>query len=341
MPTIKDIAKFTGVSPTTVSNVLHGRFEKVSPETKQKVESALKELDYSSHMAGRLLGKHGSKIIGVIIQDQDALDEQFYDNPYHGELIQALEYHIREQGYFMMFHRVSDFEEGVRLVNMWDLEGVIVSGARTEDIADWQKRISRPIVFLDTYGEDENQAKLNVGLDDYDGAYQMTKYLIENGHQNLMFLAKAENPEDWAGVDAFRSQGFLAATKEYQVNGKLKGLKSTYQHNQSAIETLVASNFEDCTVLFFASDLLAIQAIAEFSRLGVKAAVDISIAGFDGTPYSRYATPQIASVFQNLKEKASLATNLLVSAIHLGEQHQADIKMKGTILPGQSIRILN
>ena len=67
MVTIKDLAKVAGVSPTTVSNVLHGRVNKVSEETLEKVQSAIDEMNYVSNMGGRLLARRGSKIIGVII----------------------------------------------------------------------------------------------------------------------------------------------------------------------------------------------------------------------------------------------------------------------------------
>lgn len=338
MPTIKDIAKYTGVSPTTVSNVIHGRFSKVSPETKEKVEKALKELDYSSHMAGRLLGKHGSRIIGVIIQDESALIEQFYDNPYHGELIQALEFNIREIGYFMMFHRVSNFNEGARLVDMWDLEGVIVSGASNEDISRWQEKVKVPIVFLDSYAKEAQAPLLSVGLEDYEGAFKMTKHLIDYGHEQLMFIAKEENPANWEGVDAFRARGFLEAAKERGVQAELYGLISTYRHYQTAIKNLVAQEFNGCTALFFASDLLAVQSVSELNTLGIKVPEDISIVSFDGTPYSRYANPQISSVYQDVQEKASVAVTLLLNAIQSQEVFSKHYRIGTELVYGSSVK---
>ncbi|NLM13341.1 MAG: LacI family transcriptional regulator, partial [Epulopiscium sp.] len=67
MVTIKELANRAGVSPTTVSNVLHGRTNKVSPETLKRVEQVIKEANYVSNMGARLLANNGSKIIGVLI----------------------------------------------------------------------------------------------------------------------------------------------------------------------------------------------------------------------------------------------------------------------------------
>lgn len=206
MPTIKDIANYTGVSPTTVSNVIHGRTTKVSAETKLKVEQALKELKYHSNMAGRLLAKNGSRIIGVIFQDDRAISTHTYDNPYLGEFIQAAETAIREAGYFMMFQRVSSVDDGVKLVQMWDLEGVVLSGTSPKDLSEWTNSLKIPIVFLDMYPQKEVDI-LNIGVDDLQASYEMTHYLVSKGHQEIAFIAFGKSFEDWIGVDEKRNKG--------------------------------------------------------------------------------------------------------------------------------------
>lgn len=340
MTTIKDIANYTGVSPTTVSNVIHGRVEKVSVETKNKVERALKELNYTSNMAGRLLAKYGSKIIGVIIQDSDALKEQFYDNPYHGELIQALEYHIREAGYFLMFHRVANFEDGVKLIAMWDLEGVVISGATNSDIKNWQESVTIPIVFLDTYGNSEAQPLLNVGVDDFNGAYNMTVYLIKQGLTKLMFIAKGETPDDWVGVDAMRTAGVKQAVADYHVSLELIAAPPTYRHYQEFILSLTKRLTKDYYGVFFASDLLAVQAISEFYQHQLRIPTDVSVASFDGTPYSIYATPKLTTVYQDVNKKAELAVELMLKALNNQERFSEHLLIDTELIVGESVKKL-
>lgn len=67
MVSIKEISQIVGLSPTTVSNVVHGKKSKVSEINYRKIQAALKEHNYVSNMGGRILGRHGSKIIGVIL----------------------------------------------------------------------------------------------------------------------------------------------------------------------------------------------------------------------------------------------------------------------------------
>ena len=66
MVTIRDIAQATGVSATTVSNVIHGRNKRVSAETIQSINDAIKELGYVPNMSARSLVSSSSKVIGFV-----------------------------------------------------------------------------------------------------------------------------------------------------------------------------------------------------------------------------------------------------------------------------------
>ena len=69
--TISDIAQELGLSTATVSNVLHGKTKKVSDRTVQKVQALLEERQYIPSMAGILLARNDSKIIGVVVNDHE------------------------------------------------------------------------------------------------------------------------------------------------------------------------------------------------------------------------------------------------------------------------------
>ncbi len=337
MATIKDIAKYTGVSPTTVSNVIHGRDSKVSPETRLKVKTALEELNYSANMGARLLANHGSKIIGMIIQDTEAVTEDFFDNPYHGELIQALESKIKKAGYFMMFHRVSNFNEGAKLADMWNLEGLIVSGTSSRDVPKWQERVSVPIVFLDSYAEEHQAPFLNVGIDDRKGAYQMTQYLLAKGHTQIAFTAKGPSPDNWRGVDFERSEGVKEAMQEVGEKVTLIAIPPTYKNYQNFVSEVLEPVVKKHTALFCSSDLLAVQIISEFYKKGILIPRDISVVSFDGTSYSKYATPQITSMYQDIPEKAEKIIQLLLESILSSEYITKKSELKTILVEGESV----
>lgn len=340
MATIKDIAKYTGVSPTTVSNVIHGRDSKVSPETKEKVKKALVELDYTADMGARLLAKNGSKIIGFIIQDNEAVVEEFFDNPYHGELIQAVESNIKKAGYFMMFHRVSNFEEGARLAEMWHLEGLIVSGTSVNDVAKWQNKVTVPVVFIDSYATNLEEPFLNVGIADKQGAYEMTTYLLNLGHKKIGFIAKGETESAWQGVDYERSKGVIRAMKQVDLSPTLIPIPVTYNDNRQFVTDNLMETIKNCTVIFCASDLLAVQLVSALYKKNISVPRDISIVSFDGTPYAKYATPQITCMKQDVSKKAEAIMTLVLKGIETKNTMSESIYLKTTLVEGSSVKKL-
>ena len=153
MVTIKDVAKITGVSPTTVSNVLHGKTNKVSKETQHVVQNAIDELNYVSNMGGRLLARHGSKIIGVIMTYARRYENKASIYPFYSEIIGALEETIRENGFYMMLYTSGGIDESLRLSNAWDIEGLVVLGNTPKEAERFYKSTKVPVVFIDTYGK--------------------------------------------------------------------------------------------------------------------------------------------------------------------------------------------
>ncbi|EOT49561.1 MULTISPECIES: LacI family DNA-binding transcriptional regulator [Enterococcus] len=315
MATIKDIAQMTGVSPTTVANVIHGRTSKVSEETQKKVKQALAETNYTAHMGGRLLAKHGSKIIGVIIQDSTAVSDHIYDNPYQGEFLQAVEQSIGEAGYFMMFRRISTIEEGLRLVEMWNLEGLILSGSHSSEVKKWREKIQVPIVFLDMYTEYTPLAQMNVGIEDYIGGRLAGEYLVEMGHEKVAFVAQGEVAKGIEGLDQVRGKGFQDVFKEHQLKADILCVPALRGPYHNYLEQFVEQMLLNYTALFFSSDLLAVQAISHFYQHGLRLPKDLSIVSFDGTLLSQYATPRLTVIQQDVTKKALAAIELLIQAI--------------------------
>ena len=82
MATIKDIAAYTGVSPTTVSNVIHGRSGRVSEETVHKIRDAIEKLGYVPNMSARSLVSSSSKVIALINHINTRKDSNFMDDPF-------------------------------------------------------------------------------------------------------------------------------------------------------------------------------------------------------------------------------------------------------------------
>ena len=98
MVRIKDIAKLANVSPSTVSNVIHKRKEKVSPEIYNRVEKILEEEQYVTHMGARMLSAKGSRLVALILAYKRIEKESIVEDPFVSSVIGAVQLALQEKG---------------------------------------------------------------------------------------------------------------------------------------------------------------------------------------------------------------------------------------------------
>ena len=206
MITIKDMAEMLGISTTTVSNVIHGKTSEVSQKTVERVEKILEEYEYVPNISARSLTQNSSKIIGVAFKCRKDKYINLFTDPFFGELIGALEAEIRARGYFMMTYTSNDISEIIRNVLTWNVDGLILVGMLHDDFIRIKSRYKNPTVLIDSYAPREIMNYVNVGLEDEEGAYAITRYLLEMGHRKIAFLA-----DNMEGVDYTRYLGYQRA----------------------------------------------------------------------------------------------------------------------------------
>ena len=102
---IKDIAEELGLSTATVSNVLHGKTQKISDRTVKAVEQKLEERGYIPDMAATLLARNNSRIIGVVVNDHPKYEGHVFEDSFISAAINYLSDETEANGYFMMLKR--------------------------------------------------------------------------------------------------------------------------------------------------------------------------------------------------------------------------------------------
>ena len=130
---IADIAEELGVSTATVSNVIHGKTGKVSPETVRRVQETLEKRRYIPSMAGILLAQNDSRIIGVVMNDHEKYQGHLLEDPFIAASLNALAAEIDRRGLFMMVKATRDTASIIRFASMWNLEGMVLIGFCQED----------------------------------------------------------------------------------------------------------------------------------------------------------------------------------------------------------------
>ena len=188
MITIKEIAKQLGVSPTTVSNVINGRTEKMSEQTRMRIEEMLIKNHYVQENRGGRGGQDELKL--VIVEFFFGIREHIYTDPFCAELLEAIEKELEKTGRNVVCSTVYSEEEFLKKLSAHNVEGSIILGCDPERCEPLCKRTAKPLVFVDC-GEGNYD---NIGLQDREGARELTSYLIKQGHRKIAFFCDQENP---------------------------------------------------------------------------------------------------------------------------------------------------
>lgn len=333
---IKDIAEKAGVSPTTVSNVIHGNRKKVSKNTMKKIEKILAEMDYVPSMGAMMLAGGSSRIIGVLAWEPDG-KKNFSEGPaFSNIVIRSLESEIYGRNYYMLLHFVSSPEEGIQFAAIWNVEGLITLGFGAKDNVKLQSRCKVPVVSIDAYYKEQPVA--NVGLDDKGGGYLMAEYLIQCGHKKIGFVSDND-----VGVDHERWKGVCLACKEYHVPEE--GVKHIIIPGEVSVREKFYEKYLETLsgkydALFFASDYYAVEAIAKLNDKGIRVPEDISVAGFDDNKSAGLCRPRLTTIHQNAEDKARRAVEKLFDFIRGARKISMTEKLPVTLVIRDSVLVI-
>ena len=337
MATIKEIAELAGVSTTTVSNVIHGKTKKVSPSTIKKVEHLIKELGYVQKMGLRVLNNEKSQLIAVVINYHKDFKDSILGDPFYGKIIGFIEEYLQRHGYYMMLYSTKDIEKIFQMVMGWNVDGVIAISFSKRNCEKIYQLVKKSIVAVDAYGdvepEEENHV-VNIGLDDENDGYQMTKYLLECGYEHIKVCAGRDS-----GVDHLRYIGAQKAMEDYSdENQKMQfvALGMNKEKRKESYEWLLQRR-QPKTALFFVSDMYALEAINYFVDKNIQIPQEMGVAGFDDIIYSEFSNPRLTTVKQDVEEKARKAVEILLQQIDGQVSEEMEIKLPARLMKRKSV----
>ncbi len=326
MVTIKDLAAYTGVSATTISNVIHGRSGRVSEETVARVNQAIRELGYTPNMSARSLVSKSSRVVAfinhVIIRD----DANVTADPFHSSTIGVLEKALRSQGYYLMIRTISTPDELTTFLANWSIDGLFFTGVFNDSFFDAIAHAKIPTVLIDSYVKKPDV--WNVGLEDFQGSHMATCHLIEKGHRRIGFASPSVRD---GGVLQERFLGYKAALTEHGIPFDPDLL---FEHEMDSLAAFkeAASDIvshPDMTAVVVTADLMAIGIEAALRDLGKRVPEDISVVGFDDIDLAQVAYPKLTTVHQDMTQKARLAAETMLTLLK-GEEMPAN---RNVILP--------
>lgn len=313
MVTIEDIAKEAGVSCTTVSNVIHGRTNKVSANTVAAINEIIQRTGYVPNMSARAMKTRSSRVVALINHLESRDQEKFMSDPFFMDLTSAVEKALREQGYFLMIRAISERDELLAFLRNWNMEGVFVPGLfEDEPLYRTLYDLKMPVVLTDSYVSDLGHM-VNIGLQDFEGARLATEYLIRNGHRRIVFAGSRVRA---GGVVEQRLLGYRQALAD---NGISFDAELMYECEFSTTKMMALggelAKREDFTAVFATADILAAGIMSGLQQAGRIVPRDVSVVGFDDINWTRMTMPMLTTVHQDTISKGRQAAQCMIQLL--------------------------
>lgn len=317
---IRDIADELGVSTATVSNVIHGKTQRVSDETVRRVQALLEERQYIPAMAGLLLAQNASRIVGVFVNDHEKYEGHVLSDAFIASSLDHLATALEQSGQFMMVKKAKRVEEVLQFASMWNMDGLVVIGFCHQDYRYLRDHMRIPFVVYDGFCERPERI-VDLTLDNFDGGRQVGALLCRLGHRRALCVA-----DNNIGVDEERMAGFAVGFGQAEmllVPMHASARRAFYRDNLSKLRA--------ATAIFAASDFYAAELMQFLAENGLRVPQDVSVVGFDDSPLSTLVHPSLTTVRQDGAQRARLAVDML-RALRAGEAVEPIVKLPVTLI---------
>lgn len=314
--TINDVAKEAGVSITTVSRVINGNYP-VKQETRERVEAAIKKLNFQPNPIARSLVNRKTNSIGVVVPS--------ITNMYFTEVVEGIEKYARKNGFDVFLNITSAKDEVEKNVvhKFLDryVDGIIVVDPQTENVKSgfYNEIVNTvPVVFVNGYHENIDLSF--VISNEEKGFTAALKHLSKSGHKNIIFVRGDSSYSYDLKEKIYRKFVKSIGSKEVIISVNAGNSIEVVENTKQSV--LKFSNDiklgEDYTALIACNDLMATGALNACLELGIKVPNEFSIIGFDNIVLSQMTTPKISTVDQNMRKLGEKSAELLLSYIEKG-----------------------
>lgn len=309
-PTIKDIAAKAKVSKSTVSRVLNNsRF--VNDKKRRAVLAAIDKLEFKPNQLARSLAGGKSLAIGVVTHE--------IGSPFYDLVAEGVTDGLRKTAYSPIFidGRWDAVTEEAAIHTLLDrrVDGIILIGGNVTVKKIDKIKVQTPIVVVAR--EIPEWTTGNYYVDNFQGAFDATQYLIDLGHRDIAFIAGIMTHQDAIG----RKSGFIAALKDSGIKFKEElFIEGDFRAPSGvlAAESLLARNVR-FSAIFSSNDEMAFGARLLLYRRGIRVPEDVSILGFDDQPNSAFMTPPLTTVKQPAFELGLAGATAMVRLLENAE----------------------
>lgn len=305
MPTtIEDISRRLGLSISTVSKALND-YPDVAAETRTRVLAMARELDYFPSSTARNLRRRRTGRIGLLINYPITAVGEYVSRLLIGAALAAERYGKNLVVYPLHEQQARQIQ---RICRGREVDGLLMLwGTRMDESSAYLSNQAMPFVLVARRSTREDVRF--VVADNRDGAYRLTRHLIQLGHRRIAFTPMPELRE--TNLDRFA--GYVAALEEAGLPCS-EELVATVPHIAASRASIIGRLLdldEPPTAIFAFNDIVAMETLQVAAERGLRVPDDLAIAGFDGVMTSLMATPPLTTVAQPIEKIGERAVELL------------------------------
>jgi LacI family transcriptional regulator len=327
--TMKDIAENLNISIVTVSKALNDK-DGVSEELKIKIKNLADKMGYRYNMMARSMRDGLSYNIGVIIPEHFVGDDRSY---YFG-VFKHISKILEKYGYCGILQVINSEEEEKLILPRFyydkKVDGLIVLGQINKKYIKVLQGIEIPVVFLDFYDENSNIDSVNV--DNFNGAHELTNYLIKSGHTQIAFVgdiyATSSIQDRYLGYCKSLLEHGIKLDRDYIICDRDAHGKYIDIHFPEKMPTAFVCN----------CDGVAYNVILKLKDMGYSVPEDFSVVGFDNDIFATLSDPQITTIQVDVEEMARTVTKFILEKVKKENKKYGKAQIKGKIVIRDSVK---
>jgi len=308
MATIVEVARRADVSIATVSNVIRGT-RKVSPKLTERVQIAIRELNYSPNEIARSLKVRQTRMLAMVLPD--------ITNPFFPEIIRGAEDTAFERGYFLMTantdEQIGRERRIVAALRSYRVDGVLLASASGTDTTHLKSTIAAGValVCLDrTVPGVKTDAVL---LDNVRGARECVRHMIQKGHRRIAIITGSLDLQ----TGRERLRGYEEALREADIPAE-KGriLEGDFRHDSGyRLGKQIMEQTVRPTAIFVCNGVMTLGVLKAFEELNIRCPQDVALATFDDLAVDSPFHPHLTTVVQPSYEMGARAAGILIDRI--------------------------
>ncbi|MBT2700510.1 LacI family DNA-binding transcriptional regulator [Bacillus sp. ISL-40] len=309
--TIKDLAKYCGVSSGTVDRALNNR-PGIKEKTKKLVLEAARELNYRPDFTARSLVKGKTMTLGIVLFD-------LYNRSF-AQLLNAVEYKARENGYFIYIALSDKDPENEKLCIEYlanhKVDGIILFTVNQgKEFEDYLQGFSIPVITIFNYLSENWDY---VGIKEKEAMIDGVGHIVDKGYKKFIYICPPLKYQGKTNIytQEERLKGFLDGLS-------IKGINEVpliIKHN-GYLSELEEVTFEknNKTAIVCSCDLYALEVMNFLKNKDIKIPEEVGLMGFDNIDVLKYISPKLTTVEYPVEQIGFRAVERLVNKIEDGE----------------------